>query len=257
MTKEVGPSPHTWGFRTHCRSHPSTPAVHPHIRGVFDLDAYTSALQNGPSPHTWGFRRVYLTTRPPGRSIPTYVGFSHWHKYIWFPFSVHPHIRGVFCNACFRVSFSRGPSPHTWGFRLLFPTKHKQPRSIPTYVGFSLVPTSRIHPVPVHPHIRGVFVHKGEVLSPGEGPSPHTWGFLKKVVRKECRRLVHPHIRGVFTEIKSKISRASSKTALLPAEKFKILFLVKIKSSAAAFQVHTIFRDQFPPGLHFEIALHL
>ena len=68
---------------------------------------------------------------------------------------------------------------------------------------------------------------------------------------------VHPHIRGVFTEIKSKISRASSKTALLPAEKFKILFLVKIKSSAAAFQVHTIFRDQFPPGLHFEIALHL
>ena len=68
---------------------------------------------------------------------------------------------------------------------------------------------------------------------------------------------VHPHIRGVYTEIKSKISRASSKTALLPAEKFKILFLVKIKSSAAAFQVHTIFRDQFPPGLQFEIALHL
>ena len=68
---------------------------------------------------------------------------------------------------------------------------------------------------------------------------------------------VHPHVRGVYTEIKSKISRVSIKTALLPAEKFKILFLVKIKGSAAAFLDHTIFRDQSPPELHFEIALHL
>ena len=70
-------------------------------------------------------------------------------------------------------------------------------------------------------------------------------------------RAVHPHVRGVYTEIKSKISRVSIKTALLPAEKFKILFLVKIKGSAAAFLDHTIFRDQSPLGLHFEIALHL
>ena len=221
MTKEVGPSPHTWGFRTHCRSHPSTPAVHPHIRGVFDLDAYTSALQNGPSPHTWGFRRVYLTTRPPGRSIPTYVGFSHWHKYIWFPFSVHPHIRGVFCNACFRVSFSRGPSPHTWGFRLLFPTKPKQPRSIPTYVGFSACSCFSLgtssgpsphtwgflsFPQVVSIRCRSIptyvgFSHKSSAVPcVSDGPSPHTWGFRMTGSFRSRSTTVHPHIRGVFGE---------------------------------------------------------
>ena len=89
----------------------------------------------------------------------------------------------------------------------------------------------------VHPHVRGVYCTQGNPQPPFQ--------------------LVHPHVRGVYTEIKSKISRVSIKTALLPAEKFKILFLVKIKGSAAAFLDHTIFRDQSPPGLHFEIALHL
>ena len=191
--------------------------VHPHIRGVYVEEP----------PHR----------QPPIRSIPTYVGFTASPEASTRPGPVHPHIRGVYSGAA--------PLPQPAG------------RSIPTYVGFTL------------------WIRSARLCF--SGPSPHTWGLLIDLIYQllhvrsiptyvgftssESRVTkipsVHPHIRGVYTEIKSKISRASSKTALLPAEKFKILFLVKIKSSAAAFQVHTIFRDQFPPGLHFEIALHL
>ena len=170
---------------------------------------------------------------------------------------VHPHIRGVYFSIPYRGNHHNGPSPHTWGLRQLRSGNRAVLRSIPTYVGFT--------------------VHSDQLVGIVGGPSPHTWGLplLGDELEPNTRSIptyvgftvsaslsitsqsVHPHIRGVYTEIKSKISRASSKTALLPAEKFKILFLVKIKSSAAAFQVHTIFRDQFPPGLHFEIALHL
>ena len=150
-----------------------------------------------------------------------------------------------------------GPSPHTWGLLRRAGPVHHHRRSIPTYVGFTSAQGYMNGIAPVHPHIRGVYIIVRCRVLFKCGPSPHTWGLRTWQTISMLLRTVHPHIRGVYTEIKSKISRASSKTALLPAEKFKILFLVKIKSSAAAFQVHTIFRDQFPPGLHFEIALHL
>ena len=150
---------------------------------------------------------------------------------------VHPHMRGVYEGFKLDDTPHYGSSPRAWGLPLSNAEICCDCRSIPTYVGFT------------HPF-------RQRLLSTN-GPSPHTWGLLRRNHSRPYRHTVHPHIRGVYTEIKSKISRASSKTALLPAEKFKILFLVKIKGSAAAFQVHTIFRDQFPPGLHFEIALHL
>ena len=125
--------------------------------------------------------------------------------------------------------------------------------------------------------MRGVYRRLESAEAARDGPSPRAWGlraclwlgveeirsiptcvgFTEEQEARPFASLVHPHVRGVYTEIKSKISRVSIKTALLPAEKFKILFLVKIKGSAAAFLDHTIFRDQSPPGLHFEIALHL
>ena len=211
--------------------------VHPHIRGVY----------SGAAP----------LPQPAGRSIPTYVGFT-----------ARPTVGS---------SASTGPSPHTWGLLIDLIYQLLHVRSIPTYVGFTSS-ESRVTKIPsVHPHIRGVYKRVLGDIGCAPGPSPHTWGlhsdawteraghrsiptyvgFTPNGRSRSINSPVHPHIRGVYTEIKSKISRASSKTALLPAEKFKILFLVKIKSSAAAFQVHTIFRDQFPPGLHFEIALHL
>ena len=105
--------------------------------------------------------------------------------------------------------------------------------------------------------MRGVYLFNRPSQTLPLGPSPRAWGLLMTSSPLSTARAVHPHVRGVYTEIKSKISRVRIKTALLPAEKFKILFLVKIKGSAAAFLDHTIFRDQSPLGLHFEIALHL
>ena len=207
------------------------------MRGVYEGFKLDDTPHYGSSPRAWGLPLSNAEICCDCRSIPTYVGFTSKNRRT--------------------ASHRSGPSPHTWGLLL----RRKRPldpgRSIPTYVGFTLEP-------PLYHSLLA-------------GPSPHTWGLLIDLIYQllhvrsiptyvgftssESRVTkipsVHPHIRGVYTEIKSKISRASSKTALLPAEKFKILFLVKIKSSAAAFQVHTIFRDQFPPGLHFEIALHL
>ena len=251
--------------------------VHPHIRGVFAVCFMPQRSEGGPSPHTWGFLPSLHPSKTVTRSIPTYVGFSPAFLPVGGRWSVHPHIRGVFVPSFSHATRKVGPSPHTWGFRLGLLDYSVPDRSIPTYVGFSPRRHCMQSGLPVHPHIRGVFRSMTISALVFNGPSPHTWGFPPqgRLLRLSHRSIptyvgfssirsfrlwissVHPHIRGVFTEIKSKISRASSKTALLPAEKFKILFLVKIKSSAAAFQVHTIFRDQFPPGLHFEIALHL
>ena len=191
----------------------------------------------GPSPHTWGLLRRAGPVHHHRRSIPTYVGFTTSPSSTRPGRTVHPHIRGVYTAAAVASYVLAGPSPHTWGLRKGAPVGRIAERSIPTYVGFTYPLVSFTRAI-----LRSI---------------PTYVGFTRTRITRFEVQSVHPHIRGVYTEIKSKISRASSKTALLPAEKFKILFLVKIKSSAAAFQVHTIFRDQFPPGLHFEIALHL
>lgn len=158
---------------------------------------------------------------------------AHWSR---LP-SVHPHARGAYLRI-----------------------EHKGPvsfRSIPTCVGVTPSACTFSLPSTVHPHVCGGYGLGvvDDAFSVRSIPT-HT-GFTIDEKGSWQPAPVHPHPCGVYTEIKSKISRVSSKTSFLPAEKFKILFLVKIKSSAAAFQVHTIFRDQSPPGLNFEIALHL
>ena len=112
--------------------------------------------------------------------------------------SVHPHIRGVYGSLWSGFSLVSGPSPHTWGLPLIFPLSLWDPRSIPTYVGFTvgLQPLKRC----------------------GYGPSPHTWGLRQRSLPQaansrsiptyvgftNCRkplpasRKVHPHIRGVY-----------------------------------------------------------
>ncbi len=191
--------------------------------------------------------------------------------------TVHPHVRGVYWQGVTPNMEVVGPSPRAWGLLQFIRKASTHGRSIPTCVGFTS-PFFRVYHVSaVHPHVRGVYPPDRKDNLSQFGPSPRAWGLHTKcdTDRGLFRSIptcvgftpcwgppsgwcpVHPHVRGVYTEIKSKISRVSIKTALLPAEKFKILFLVKIKGSAAAFLDHTIFRDQSPPGLHFEIALHL
>lgn len=144
-----------------------------------------------------------------------------------------------------------------WGLLVPGSNASAELRSTPTHVGFTPPCCSHGRRSAVHPHVRGVYLAVSDNVANQFGPSPRAWGLRWSGCPPDYTGPVHPHVRGVYTEIKSKISRVSIKTALLPAEKFKILFLVKIKGSAAAFLDHTIFRDQSPPGLHFEIALHL
>ena len=164
-----------------------------------------------------------------------------------------------------------------WGLLVPGSNASAELRSTPTHVGFTPPCCSHGRRSAVHPHARRVYRPGRPTMTAATDLFPRAWGLHVLVHRLSalCRfiptcvgftiiwttklgtRTVHPHVRWVYTEIKSKISCISSKTALLPAEKFKILFLVKIKGSAVAFLDHTIFRDQSPPGLHFEIALHL
>ena len=205
------------GFTLHALPSACLHTVHPHVRGVYGRPRRAGQGKN--------------------RSIPTCVGFTS--------------------TMNSPLTYLVGPSPRAWGLR---PNRRPERRS---------------HPV--HPHVRGVYMFYPTPTTGAGGPSPRAWGLrMSDLAHPQTIRsiptcvgftpnkvllyrlgAVHPHVRGVYTEIKSKISRVSIKTALLPAEKFKILFLVKIKGSAAAFLDHTIFRDQSPPGLHFEIALHL
>ena len=64
------------GFTTPAGSVLSRPPVHPHIRGVYVHSDQLVGIVGGPSPHTWGLPHLLQSNIPPGRSIPTYVGFT-------------------------------------------------------------------------------------------------------------------------------------------------------------------------------------
>ena len=91
-----GPSPHTWGLRSHQAFFSYFFPVHPHIRGVFEIPIRSLLVYAGPSPHTWGFRCMFHAPALGRRSIPTYVGFSSVSPPQQNRHPVHPHIRGVF-----------------------------------------------------------------------------------------------------------------------------------------------------------------
>lgn len=211
--------------------------VHSYVREVYRLSCTLVPAPIGPSPRTWGL--------PPDRAQrPSFV-------------SVHPHVRGVCVRPALVLPSTLGSSPRAWGLPCPPGPETMRLRSIPTCVGVTPSACTFSLPSTVHPHVCGGY-GLGVVDDAFSVRSiPTHAGFTIDEKGSWQPAPVHPHPCGVYTEIKLKISRVSSKTSFLPAEKFKILFLVKIKSSAAAFQVHTIFRDQSPPGLHFEIALHL
>ena len=112
-----GPSPHTWGLRSHQAFFSYFFPVHPHIRGVYGSYQHIQPAQV--------------------RSIPTYVGFTHRPPGGGGRTAVHPHIRGVYCGRVKASGESCGPSPHTWGLRVPDYRSPRMRRSIPTYVGFT------------------------------------------------------------------------------------------------------------------------
>ena len=176
-----GPSPHTWGlplifplslwdprsiptyvgFTRNRRARVFMWPVHPHIRGVYFIKHAQKVRLCGPSPHTWGLHATGGDLSAIPRSIPTYVGFTSTVTSLLGSLAVHPHIRGVYGHLRLLKAVHIGPSPHTWGLRLM-----RLRRGIYT---------------PVHPHIRGVYVCFCTANKCTFGPSPHTWGLPTKL----------------------------------------------------------------------------
>ena len=171
--------------------------VHPHMRGVYEGFKLDDTPHYGSSPRAWGLPLSNAEICCDCRSIPTYVGFT-FPLSLWDPLTpVHPHIRGVYYSRGTAAVARNGPSPHTWGLRRRSTDGEKIHRSIPTYVGFTVVSARTFrsfpgpsphtwglrwwwsrppgHP-PVHPHIRGVYYWIGSWVMEFSGPSPHTWG---------------------------------------------------------------------------------
>ena len=153
----IGPSPHTWGFLRRIADFRDNRRSIPTYVGFSDRAFDDGNCNDGPSPHTWGFLDKNKLQTVESRSIPTYVGFSRFPVQRARRRTVHPHIRGVFEFSPASSYHVNGPSPHTWGFLFGRVLVICQRRSIPTYVGFSVV----INTAPCS----------------ASGPSPHTWGF--------------------------------------------------------------------------------
>ena len=192
-----GPSPRAWGLRREVFQGEGSRRSIPTCVG-FTLSCQLQASRKfGPSPRAWGLHQLDEGIRQDMRSIPTCVGFtSSYHKFnVYLP--VHPHVRGVYFRLARLIDYSSGPSPRAWGLPPVVDPGGGTPRSIPTCVGFTVFHTLDSIQIPVHPHVRGVYVRYTNTIRPhprsiptcvwftwvsrssllmSVGPSPRAWG---------------------------------------------------------------------------------
>ena len=72
--------------------------VHPHVRGEYPRYAAIMRRQFGSSPRAWGILNVGIIGKKRQRFIPTCVGNTSCQGSIVTVISVHPHVRGEYCN---------------------------------------------------------------------------------------------------------------------------------------------------------------
>ena len=107
------------------------------MRGAYYIGATADVQRGGSSPHAWGIRFRQLQRRGFNRFIPTCVGHTDCGTHYRFYKTVHPHMRGAYCD--------------------IFPREVKAVRFIPTCVGHTSVYLNLAYHVPVHPHMRGAY----------------------------------------------------------------------------------------------------
>ncbi len=130
-------------------------AVHPHVRGDYDVGRGHRLPSYGPSPRAWGLHRtpassvsgcgsiptcVGTTWTLSGflsrlRSIPTCVGTTAIAAVSAIRPPVHPHVRGDYNCRSTSSSGISGPSPRAWGLLIGPRSPTGWRRSIPTCVG--------------------------------------------------------------------------------------------------------------------------
>ena len=175
-------------------------AVHPHIRWVYFRSCAGFYSRRGSSTHTWGIPVPPARTSSTYRFIPTYVGHTAFGPQNAPAGSVHPHTRGAYTGSSRNVNSKIGSSPHTWGIHGACSDFSCIDRFIPTYVGHTGSAHVFCPPLPVHPHIRGVYDHLDLGIV---GPArfiPTYVGYTPDRPHHPAGVPVHPHIRGVYCQ---------------------------------------------------------
>ena len=135
--KSSGSSPPTWGIPvkivpnfyrprfipTYVGHTPPRPvlallgAVHPHLRGAYEVPDMQGRESIGSSPPTWGILSRMNPDQWKLRFIPTYVGHTICELTEERTEPVHPHLRGAYMSFVLGFAIPIGSSPPTWGIR--------------------------------------------------------------------------------------------------------------------------------------------
>ena len=153
-------------------------SVHPHACGEYKRIRAENWMQDGSSPRVWGIPVIEESSIYPARFIPTRVGNTCRRRAHRPGPPVHPHACGEYPLSIWRVSSSGGSSPRVWGIHKPIRTLILDERFIPTRVGNTLCPLSRLMPQPVHPHACGEYSLPTPPLMRATGSSPRVWGIL-------------------------------------------------------------------------------
>ncbi len=151
--------------------------VHPHVRGDYSWPPRGSPWVGGPSPRAWGLQDGGNHHSGHRRSIPTCVGTTCVLRFLDQGPTVHPHVRGDYCD-CRGIRHSpSGPSPRAWGLQLPLHFLLRYQRSIPTCVGTTDRAPKPHRVASVHPHVRGDY---------------------SADLEEDLVVSVHPHVRGDY-----------------------------------------------------------
>ena len=157
-----------------CRGRRST--VHPHVRGAHGDQRRASPRRRGSIPTCVGLT-LPESGQPPLASVHPHVRGAHQDQANGtLKAAVHPHVRGAHADHVYARAEADGPSPRAWGSPGGFPRAASGPRSIPTCVGLTEMPSPVRCSAAVHPHVRGAHPRRIWAASSSSGPSPRAWG---------------------------------------------------------------------------------
>jgi len=98
--------------------------------------------------------------------------------------------------AAFSFGLVFGSPPRAWGRRTSGLLRRAVVRFTPTCVGKTPSVSMTASPTPVHPHVRGEDVYRGQPAEAVVGSPPRAWGRLRSASAISNGVPVHPHVRG-------------------------------------------------------------
>ena len=182
--------------------------VHPHVRGEYLTTKVIHVTADGSSPRAWGIllgEPRHLWTL---RFIPTCVGNTLPRQQPRQRLTVHPHVRGEYFWQYPGIDAGYGSSPRAWGILRKAVLQMVGHRFIPTCVGNTPACRACVPGAPVHPHVRGEYVHSYGIRAVFCRFIPTCVGNTKQGAFLWPLQSVHPHVRGEYSNIQ-KSSKAS------------------------------------------------